>query len=61
MDATKVLLVFIVLIALLVWTKNDGQPLFSNGHNVDSRVQAVGDDIKSLGRDTASSIRKAVQ
>jgi hypothetical protein len=60
MNLTKGLLLAMILIVFLLWNRNDRLSLFHAGHN-ETGIQAAGDDLKSLGRDTAHSIRKAIQ
>ena len=55
-------LFILVLIILLVWLFGGGRPFFSNsGRSIQDGVHDVGQDIKSAGRDAASSIRRTVE
>jgi hypothetical protein len=61
MGGIKVLLILIVLVALFIWGRNEGWFHNSARHDIKEGIQDAGDDLKSLGRDTAHSIRRAVQ
>jgi hypothetical protein len=51
----------LILLILLVWSRIDSRPLIIEKNNVSTGVRAAGEDLKSLGRDAAGSIRRAVQ
>ena len=53
----------LLLVFLLIWAVAGGRPLFRSGtrQEVKTAVQDVGQDLKSVGRDAADSIRNAVQ
>ncbi len=52
----------LVLIIFLIWALGGGRPLFgSSGHSLKDGVHEAGPDIKSAGRDVASSIRRTVE
>ncbi len=52
----------LVLVIFLIWALAGGRPLFrSTGSDIKATVQDAGQDLKSAGRDVASSIRRTVQ
>jgi hypothetical protein len=52
----------VLLIIFLVWALAGDRPLFRHhsGRSLEDAAQDAGEDIKSAGRDVASSVRKAV-
>ena len=52
----------LVLVIFLIWALAGGRPLFRRtGSDIKATVQDAGQDLKSAGRDVASSIRRTVQ
>ena len=52
----------LLLIVFLIWAFAGGRHFFRNtGHDLKTGVQDAGQDLKSTGRDAASSIRHDVQ
>ncbi len=52
----------LVLVVLVIWVLAEGRPLFrSNGNDIKATVQDAGNDLKTMGREAADSIRKTVQ
>ncbi len=52
----------LVLVVLVIWVLAEGRPLFrSTGNDIKATVQDAGNDLKTMGREAADSIRKTVQ
>ena len=52
----------LLLVIFLIWIIAGGRPLFrSSGQDIEKTVQDAGEELKSVGRDAANSIRHAVQ